>query len=203
MKKNVIFGAIFIFCLSFTIPVYAQLGLFEQNPIDLVKKELNGVAGFSTDEERTANDPSKWVALSQKGDISIIGWKFQTTDKLKTYLVSYTFKDAKDNIEKGWWWEANTKEKIVRVILHNPELKKKYGLGEHNKVSIELSKGMSEFTVKTLYGEPDENDNDSLVSSWVYYINTQNNQRAFLKVKFSSDTVYEWKVYNPGIKDVP
>ena len=104
MKNNVIFGAIFIFCFSFNIPVYAQLGLFEQNPIDLVKKELNGVAGFSTDEERIANDPSKWVALSQKGDISIIGWKFQTTDKLKTYLVSYTFKDAKDNIEKGWWW---------------------------------------------------------------------------------------------------
>ena len=203
MKNNVIFGAIFIFCFSFNIPVYAQLGLFEQNPIDLVKKELNGVAGFSTDEERIANDPSKWIALSQKGDISIIGWKFQKTDKLKTYLVSYTFKDAKDNLEKGWWWEANTKEKIVRVILHNPELKKKYGVGEPNKTGVELLKGMTEFTVKTLYGEPDENDNDSLISSWVYYINTQNNQRAFLKVKFSSGTIYEWKVYNPGIKDVP
>lgn len=169
IRNNVIFGAMFIFFLSLTIPVYAQWTLFGKKPIGLVEKELRGLHEWDTDEEDVANDPSKWVALSQKGDIAIVGWKAQKTDKPDTYLVSYTFRDLKDATEKGWWWEVNTKERMIRTVLHDPELKIKYGKSKSNEAFVGLIKGMSQFTVKTLYGEPAENDNSPNINTWAYY----------------------------------
>ncbi len=192
MRNNIILGMVFTFFLILSVPVYAQWGLFEKNPIDLVKEELKKGTQYSDEE----NNPSKWVASSLKGDFSIIGWKSQKTEKDDTYLVSYTFKDSKDANEKGWWWEVNTKEHMVRIVLFDSELTKKYSLGDSNRVTIELLKGMSEFTVKTLYGEPNENDNDPLVSHWSYYIDSVDNQQhSVLKIDINSGEVYQWGYY--------
>jgi hypothetical protein len=179
-------------CLSFNIPAYAQWGLFGKNPIDFVKEELQkGVDSDNYD----MNDPSKWVASSLKGDISIIGWKSRKAEKNGADIVSYTFKQSNDPAEKGWWWEVNTKENMVRIILQDTELTKKYSLGDPNRVVVKLLKGMSRFTVKTLYGEPKENNDDPQISYWTYDINTQDNKHFSLKIEFVLDEVFDW-TYN-------
>ena len=193
MINNLILCLIFIFCLNSNIPAYAQWGLFGKKPIDLVKEELqNGVDSDNYD----MNDPGKWVASSLKGDITIIGWKSRKVEKNGPDLVSYTFKHSKDPIEKGWWWEANTKENIVRIILQDTELMKKYSLGDPNKVAVKLLKGMSRFTVKTLYGEPRENNDDPQISYWTYDINTKDNQHSSLKIEIVNDEVFDWTYYD-------
>jgi hypothetical protein len=195
MMRNIILYVIFMFCLSINIPSYAQWGLFGKNPIDLVKDELQkGVDSDNYD----MNDPSKWVVSSQKGDISIIGWKSRKAEKNGADLVSYTFKHSNDTAEKGWWWEVNTKEDIVRIVLQDTELSKKYSLGDPNKVIIKLLKGMSRFTVKTLYGEPKENNDDPQISYWSYNINTQDNQHLSLKIEIVNDEVFDWTYINLG-----
>lgn len=184
-----------MFCLGLNIPAHAQWGLFGKNPIDSVKEELQkGVDSDNYD----MNDPSKWAASSLKGDISIIGWKSRKAEKNGADIVSYTFKSSKDPAEKGWWWEVNTKEDMVRIILQDTELTKKYGLGDPNRVAVKLSKGMSRFTVKTLYGEPKENNDDPLISYWTYEINTQDNRHFSLKIEIVNDEVFDWTYHDRG-----
>ena len=184
MKNNIIFGAIVIFCLSFNTPVYAQWGLSRQNPqIGLVKEELRGETGKY---DYDANDPSKWIASSQKGDISIIGWKSRETDKPNTYLVSYSFKDVKDNAEKGWWWEVNVKEKIVRVVTHNLDLQNKYNIGKSNYADVSIIEGMTKFAVKTILGEPEQVDNSNFGDTWYYFYKTKDNRTQVKKIQFES-----------------
>jgi hypothetical protein len=193
--NNIILCVIFMFCLGFNAPAHAQWGLFGKNPIEFVKEELQkGVDSDNYD----VNDPGKWVASSLKGDISIIGWKSRKNEKNGADLVSYTFKHSKDPVEKGWWWEVNTKENMVRIVLQDTELTKKYGLGDPNKVVVKLLKGMSRYTVKTLYGEPEENNDDPQISYWTYYINTRDDQHFSLKVEIVQDEVYDWTYTNRG-----
>ena len=89
-------------------------------PIELVKQEL----GYN-------KSPSERVK-NKKGDITIYGWKTKrVVNKPKTFLVSYTYATAERKKElqrRGWFWEVNTKERIVRNIIGDNELEKKYGL---------------------------------------------------------------------------
>jgi len=169
------------------MPAYAQWGLFGKNPIDLVKEELQKDADS---DNYDMNDPGKWVASSQKGDITIIGWKSRKAEKNGAYVVSYTFRHSKDPAEKGWWWEVNTKENMGRVVLQDTELTKKYSLGDPNRVTVKLLKGMSRFTVKTLYGEPKENNDDPQISYWTY-------DHSSLKIEIVNDEVFDWTYFDP------
>jgi len=187
--NNITLCALLMFCLSFNIPAHAQWGLFGKNPIDLVKEELQkGVDSDNYD----MNDPSKWVASALKGDISIIGWKSRKAEKNGADLVSYTFRHSKDPAEKGWWWEVNTKENMVRIVLQDTELTKEYGLGDPNRVVVELLKGMSRFTIKTLYGEPEENNDDPQISYWTYDIKAQDDPHSSVKIEIVNDEVFDW-----------
>jgi len=88
-------------------------------PIDLVKNET------------ISNSPIEWIKTQEKGDITIHGWKAEREpDKPDTFLVKYTFLRTVNNntVESGWWWEVNTKEKIVRPVIGDEALEKKYGL---------------------------------------------------------------------------
>ena len=75
--------------------------------------------------------PSQWVR-SLEGDITIYGWMVNRVwTKPNTYLVSYVYaiaKDRKESKTRGWWWEVNTKEKIVKYAMEDVGLRERYGL---------------------------------------------------------------------------
>ena len=180
-----------ISCLSFNVPVYAQ----QEDPVDRVKEELNkGVQALN----KNVNVPSKWVAEFERGNISIIGWNAQKIEGEDTYLVSYTFKDSPDGPDKGWWWEVNTKQKTVKVVLQDAALMRKYNLDVVNKTHAGLLKGMSEFTVKTVYGEPDKIEDSHMANKWFYNIPNFDDRHLLLEIDIINGGAYDWGLNTPG-----
>ena len=82
--------------------------------------------------------PSQWVG-SLEGDITIYGWMVNRVwTKPNTYLVSYVYaiaKDRKESKTRGWWWEVNTKEKIVKYAMGDVGLRERYGLSLSSEAS--------------------------------------------------------------------
>lgn len=181
-NKRVGIAVLVVICVGLVIGIsIKQRYKTTQYPIDLVKfQEGNSQAG--------------WLK-SQKGDISIIGWSsVEVKDKPNTYLVKYTYKTGKDNFETGWWWEVNIKEKIVRPVIGDAELEKKYGLNSVTPEPIDaskvkwdvfdqvakeqnlalkakwrrLKKGMTEAQVRNILGEPVNVTADSVSINWQY-----------------------------------
>jgi len=65
-----------------------------------------------------------------EGNITIYGWEIEPTEKPNTYFVSYTYStsESEKDERRGWFWEMNIKERIVRIITGDEELEKAYSL---------------------------------------------------------------------------
>jgi hypothetical protein len=61
-----------------------------------------------------------------QGTLHVIGWKADKVDD-QTYLVSYAFEQAA-GASRSWYFEVNLAAGIVRNVLADEALKKKYGL---------------------------------------------------------------------------
>jgi hypothetical protein len=93
------------------------------------------VAGFSQKESQIRD----WLKR-KRGELQIIGWKAEKIDD-QTYLVSYTFDDGSG--ERGYFFEVNLFARIVRDVLGDPALEKKYGI-EPVKTAEEFLQGIGE-----------------------------------------------------------
>ncbi len=70
------------------------------------------------------------VIEKMKGDMSIIGWEAEEKGK-NIYLVKYTYKNADQQM--GWWFEVQFPSNIVRRVIGDAELERKYGLTRVDK----------------------------------------------------------------------
>ncbi|MBC8473423.1 MAG: hypothetical protein H8D54_01260 [Candidatus Omnitrophica bacterium] len=142
--------------------------------------------------------PREWVK-SKEGDITIYGWRVEKIwDKPHTYIVSYRYATSQDrerSESRGWAWEINTKERLTKYITADDELEKRYGLSrdyieelerprfdrktfyEFKKEHIEeskaqwrkLKKGLTEFQVRDILGEPKRVDAYSSSPSFIQW----------------------------------
>lgn len=85
------------------------------------------MAGYAPDPATTTNEARIRNLMAQvKGDITILGWQaFRWDDD--TFLVSYSYKHNGQDGATGWPFEVKLNEQIVRAVLGDPELEKKYG----------------------------------------------------------------------------
>lgn len=116
-------------------------------PIDLVKAELP--YDFPV-------NPLKSI----KGDMQIIGWVVEKVND-NTFLVSYRYVPPelkKTTNYRGWWWEVNTNEKIVRSVLGDKQLEKKY-----NVLSMDGIQNQEDNNAET--NNQPRKDNDTVITN--------------------------------------
>lgn len=93
----------------------------EDKAIELVK-ESYALGNYPKVETQIRN----WLK-EKKGSLRIIGWKARKIDD-QAYLVSYTINEGSG--EQGYFFDVNLVAEIVCSVNGNPELAKKYGIGE-------------------------------------------------------------------------
>ena len=103
----------------------------QEATIKLAKEARTLVAGQTyigslPPAETLTNDFQIRVEMDKKkGNIHINGWEARRIDA-DTYVVTYTYEHGADKSE-GWPFEVNILNKVVRYIIGDPELEKKYG----------------------------------------------------------------------------
>jgi hypothetical protein len=113
---------------------FARQQAEEAKAIELAKKSNNLLVGVFYAAKPDPNTITNEYQIAQqmsrvKGDITIIGWRAIWFDA-DTYLVTYTYNHRTNNIidnETGWPFEVKVNEGVVRYVLGDPELEKKYG----------------------------------------------------------------------------
>lgn len=114
----------------------AQLADAQQNDeaINLAKNADTLVQGYlyaaKPDPATITNEAQIQDRMSRvKGDIAISGWSATKSD-YDTYLVTYSFNDkSQPGTSSGWAFEVKLSEHLVRNVLGDPALEKKYGWG--------------------------------------------------------------------------
>ncbi|MBI3317659.1 MAG: hypothetical protein HYZ90_00730 [Candidatus Omnitrophica bacterium] len=112
-------------------------------PVSLVKSEMHF-------------DPARYLK-NTPGEININGWRVLPVSNTTphTYLVSFTYSKQQptpngpirlSDVEKftepivqGWWWEVNTGVPLVRPVVGDSELGKKYGIVSVTDTSTNLT----------------------------------------------------------------
>lgn len=62
---------------------------------------------------------------AKKGILKVYGWRARKIDD-QTYMVAYTYDEGPSATAGAWLFEANLVAGIVRPIIGDPELEKKY-----------------------------------------------------------------------------
>lgn len=93
----------------------------ESKAIDLARKSL--ALGY----HHTVDSAIRRMLERKKGDLVIRGWGAEKKGD-ETYLVSFVYNDKSG--ENGFFFEVNLAAEIVRSILGDPVLEKKYDLEE-------------------------------------------------------------------------
>lgn len=141
--------------------------------------------------------PRDWIK-TKEGDLTIYGWGVKKVkDKPNTYIVSYkyaTTEDRGNSVTRGWLWELNSKERIIKYITGDGQLEARYGVyrddGQeeendfHKKTFYEykkereeetrakwrrLKKGLTEFQVRDMLGEPSRIDAYASTPSFIQW----------------------------------
>jgi uncharacterized membrane protein YeiB len=81
-------------------------------------------SGFSTNTDRAIKNEMSRL----KGDVTVFGWRAERIDG-QTYVVTYTYLMPSSRETRGWAFEVKVPQEIVRNVLEDPELRKKYGWG--------------------------------------------------------------------------
>jgi hypothetical protein len=107
----------------------AELAKKEEEAAISLAKHARTLAGdwpaTKTNAELVTNDYRlKQILSHMSGDLQIIGWQAKKFDET-TYVVSYMYQRA--GVARGWPFEVNVKAGVVRRIVGDPELEKKYG----------------------------------------------------------------------------
>lgn len=85
------------------------------------------LANYAPDPATTTNEARIKNLLSRvKGDITIFGWQAFRWDN-DTFLVSYSYRRNGQDVASGWPFEVKINEQVVRYVIGDPELEKKYG----------------------------------------------------------------------------
>jgi hypothetical protein len=91
----------------------------EEQAISLAK--IHRMPGNTNSMDQTIKD---WLQ-SEKGLLRIYGWKAKRVDD-QTYLVGYTYDEGPGSSGGGWVFEVNLKAEIVRNVIGDADLEKKY-----------------------------------------------------------------------------
>src|SRR5260370_6745286 len=103
----------------------------EETAITLAK-EAHTLAGEwpiarKADSEILTNDYQVRQRVSRmKGELKLLGWQARKFDD-DTYVVSFSYEHGGES--RGWPFEVNVRAKVVRAIVGDAELEKKYGWG--------------------------------------------------------------------------
>ncbi|MBU1146916.1 MAG: hypothetical protein KKD11_01030 [Candidatus Omnitrophica bacterium] len=176
--------------------------------------------------------PREWIK-DKEGDIAIYGWKVKRVhDKPDTYFVSYLYatgKDREKSVKRGWSWEINTEERLVKYIAGDDELEAKYNAAreyaeepvtprfyrksfyEYKKERIEesrarwrrLKKGLGEFQVRDILGEPKRVDAYNSSPSFIQWSYPNGGTVRFYRSGIVSDKTFKldaWKEPVSGSK---
>ena len=92
----------------------------EEKAISLAKLYYPSPSTSSTMAETIRS----WLQ-AKKGSLRVHGWKAKKIDD-QTYLVGYTFDEGPGTNPSGWAFEVNLEAEIVRPMLGDQELEKKY-----------------------------------------------------------------------------
>ena len=91
----------------------------EERAIELARSStLPGTTGM-------AYESIKRSLETRKGPLKVYGWKAKKIDD-QTYLVGYTYAEGPALNARGWVFEVNLEAEIVRPVMGDTELEKKY-----------------------------------------------------------------------------
>jgi hypothetical protein len=91
----------------------------EKRAIELARySTLPGTTG-------TADESIKRSVATSKGPLTVYGWNAKKIDD-QTYLVGYTYAEGPALNARGWIFEVNLEAEIVRPVMGDTELEKKY-----------------------------------------------------------------------------
>lgn len=79
--------------------------------------------GFANTSEM-ADTIKKWLQ-AKKGPLRVQGWNAKKIDD-QTYLVGYSYDEGPGTKATGWIFEVNLKAQIVRDVVGDTDLEKKY-----------------------------------------------------------------------------
>ena len=73
----------------------------------------------------TADASIKKSLATSKGPLKVYGWSAKKIDD-QTYLVGYIYAEGPASNPRGWVFEVNLEAEIVRPVMGDTELEKKY-----------------------------------------------------------------------------
>ena len=112
-------------------PTIAEWSKEQEAAIELVKRartlDRGGiiVPGAPVRDLRTNEEEIRVQLENLKGDLQIFGWSAPVHVDADTWLVQYTI--LQDGRSRTWPFEANLRGQVVRYVLGDPVLEKKYG----------------------------------------------------------------------------